>query len=318
MNVTGNGILDLTAANTYAGATNINGGTLLLGSGGSLGNTAVAVNSTGILTTSGTTSSIASTVTVNSGGSLDLRNGVAGDSLTLGGLSLAGGGSLGFDLSGSLNDSLGISSFSDVGTTALNFARVSGLTASSYTLISGGTGISTSDFTFNPNAFAGYSLSLTAPGGTSLVLNATLVSPPLAYWKGTVDNVWSDTSGSTNNWVDGSGNPVGLPGGATQVVFTASSPNANFTSTTIGAVTTVDSIVLANAASLNIGGAGSLTLNAASNGNGIVANSGAGADTISVAGIVLGGAPGLGEQFFQSSHRLLHGQRNFRRCAYHQ
>ena len=45
LNVTGNGILALTAANTYAGATIINGGTLLLGSGGSLGNTAVAVNS---------------------------------------------------------------------------------------------------------------------------------------------------------------------------------------------------------------------------------------------------------------------------------
>ena len=97
------------------------------------------------------------------------------------------------------------------------------------------------------------------------------MSPPLAYWKGTVDNVWSDISGATSTWGEESGNPVGVPGGATQVIFTASSPNANFTSTTVGAITTVDSIVLADATSLNIGGAGSLTLNAASNGNGIVA-----------------------------------------------
>ena len=159
------------SANTYTGATTINGGVLSLKGGGSLGNTAVAINNSGILTTSGTTSAIAGSVTVNTGGALDLRNGVAGDVLTIGSLSLTGGGSVGFDLNATSNvsDALDITNFSNVGTTALNFTEIGTLAANAdltYTLISGGTGINVSDFSYNSTVTNGtnsYIASLSVP-----------------------------------------------------------------------------------------------------------------------------------------------------------
>jgi autotransporter-associated beta strand protein len=284
------------SGNSYTGATNINGGVLALKSGGSLGNTAVAVNNTGMLTASGATSAITGSVTVNPGGALDLRNGVATDTLTIGTLSLAGSGSLGFDLGNAtgVNDELAISNFSNAGVTAINFTETGSLTVGgtfTYTLINGGAGIDPSDFSFNPSQFTGFNASLSAPGGTSLILviAAAPPPPPFAYWQGSIDGNWSSGSGTNTNWVDGNGVGVGQPGGSTQVIFSANSPQ-NEANTTLGSITSIDSITLNTATSLTINGAGTVTLNAAATSNGIVVGPNGGTDTIAVAGIFLGAA----------------------------
>ncbi len=104
---TGTGTQTLTGANTYTGATAINNGTLALGTGGSLGNTAVSVASGATFSlasgtsVSGATSlssgatlvgfGTAGVVNVQSGGKIIAGNGTSG-SLTVGNLTFAGTG----------------------------------------------------------------------------------------------------------------------------------------------------------------------------------------------------------------------------------
>ena len=296
-NKIGTGVLELTGTSTYTGATNINVGTLLLGSGGSLGNTAVAVNGAAILTTKGATSAIGGIVTVNSGGAINLENGATGDTLTLGGLNLPGGGAIDLDLSPTnhANDALAISgggTITNAGLTNLNFADTSTLAlvaGNTYTLMTGVPSTAASDFVYNPNQFSSLSLSV-AVSGSSLVL--TVSSPAtassVAYWKGGVDSVWSDASNGVTNWVNSSGGAIGLPGSGTQVVFSYSGGATNQATTTIGAVTAVDSLMITDPTNLTIGGTGTLTLGPASVSNGITVASTAGTDIISTTGLALG------------------------------
>ena len=123
-----------------------------------------------------------------------------------------------------------------------------------------------------------------------LTIAAAPPPPPFAYWQGGIDNVWSDGAGTSTNWVDVNGVGVGMPGGPTQVIFSSTvGAVMNEASTTLGSVTAMDSLTMNTATSLTIGGAGTVTILAAATGNGIVANSGAGTDTINIAGISLGG-----------------------------
>lgn len=295
-NKTGTGVLELTGSSTYTGPTNINAGTLLLGSGGALGNTAVAVNNSGILTTNNATSAIAGIVTINSGGAINLENGATGDTLTLGGLNLPGGGAVDLDLTptGHATNGLAISAggtISNTGLTTLNFADTStvALTTGTYNLMTGVPSTAASAFVYNPNQFSSLSLSV-AVSGTSLVLtvSAPAAASAIAYWQGGVDNVWSDASNGVTNWVNSTGGAIGLPGSGTQVVFSYSGGATNQASTTIGLVTAVDSLMITDPTNLNIGGTGTLTLGPASVSNGITVTSTAGTDTIGVTGLTLG------------------------------
>ncbi len=97
------GTVVLTAGGTYSGATNVNGGTLRV-NGAVSGAGLVTVNSGGTLsgpTTSGASGSLAGATTVQSGGVLSATNGAT--LAFTGGLTLAGGSSSSYSLSGTPN-----------------------------------------------------------------------------------------------------------------------------------------------------------------------------------------------------------------------
>jgi autotransporter-associated beta strand protein len=83
-----NGVLTLTAANTYMGATNINAGTLYVS--GALSNSAVTVGATGTIGSNGGSGSLGNGLTIAAGGNLDLTGATLGANSS-GILSLTGG-----------------------------------------------------------------------------------------------------------------------------------------------------------------------------------------------------------------------------------
>ncbi|WP_422096591.1 autotransporter-associated beta strand repeat-containing protein [Variovorax sp.] len=125
----GTGTLALTGANTYTGGTTVAAGTLAANnaSGSATGTGAVQVQSGATLAGTG---SIAGTVSVANGGVLSAGNGGAG-TLTLGGLNLASGAVLDYDLGqagvagGSLNDLINVNGNLQLDGT-LNVAQTAG------------------------------------------------------------------------------------------------------------------------------------------------------------------------------------------------
>ena len=83
-----NGVLALTAANTYMGATNINAGTLYVS--GALSNSAVTVGATGTIGSNGGSGSLGNGLTIAAGGNLDLTGATLGANSS-GIISLTGG-----------------------------------------------------------------------------------------------------------------------------------------------------------------------------------------------------------------------------------
>jgi len=213
----GAGTWVLGGANTYTGATNVNAGTLLIATGGSLNaSSAVAVNSGGTL---GGTGNVNGTVTVSVGGILSPGN--SPGLQNMGSLVLTDGGNynwqildatgvagVGFDtinLSGSLNLAglTGVTDYNinlwslssigpDVNGNATNFNN---LNNQSWTLVTTGnviTGFDASEFTINvganagaagfSNALAGGVFSMGLSGdSTDLLLNYTAIPEPSTY-----------------------------------------------------------------------------------------------------------------------------------------
>ena len=213
----GAGTWVLGGANTYTGATNVNAGTLLIATGGSLNaSSAVAVNSGGTL---GGTGNVNGTVTVSVGGILSPGN--SPGLQNMGSLVLTDGGNynwqildatgvagVGFDtinLSGSLNLAglTGVTDYNinlwslssigpDVNGNATNFNN---LNNQSWSLVTTGniiTGFDASEFTINvganagaagfSNALAGGVFSMGLSGdSTDLLLNYTAIPEPSTY-----------------------------------------------------------------------------------------------------------------------------------------
>ena len=156
----GNGILQLTAVNTYTGSTSVYAGTLNVT--GSIANSTVSIASGATLSGTGTTG----TVTMSGGSAINLRDGAIG-TLHVGGLTV-NGGTLSFDIGAGSSSNLDL--IASTGALAVNGAAtitigyVSGtptLTNGTYSLITynnGGSALGSSafgDLSLNTSALSG-------------------------------------------------------------------------------------------------------------------------------------------------------------------
>ena len=283
----GTGTLTLSGANTYTGATAINGGKLDLT--GSLASTAVTVGGSGTLSGTGT---IAGSVNLSTTGSqIDLRNGSVGTLSIGGGLTLHAGNVLSFDLGTTAGSSDRIAltggtyTFTDPGTASVNIQALGTASLGNYDLITGATGMDATKFTLTSSFINGRAATLNSSSGNTLTLVLSVAAgDATAYWKGGASGNWDATNFSTAP--NGTGT-VGAVGNATDVFFSATSPAPVATSTTLAFDQSVKSLtVLSNqTGSVGIGGAGALHI-----GTGLTVQAGAGALTINtVGGVVLDG-----------------------------
>jgi fibronectin-binding autotransporter adhesin len=285
---TSTSVLTLSGSSSYTGSTTVNAGTLNIT--GSAANTLVTVNSGGTLSGSGVNASgtglIGGAVSVNGGGSISLAAADATKQLTVNGLTLgSSGGNYGSGGNATLTYAIGSGSPStgvgnveaiDVGTAGTVNGTVNVNTASAYVALTGTGNLVVGDTYDLINsgsipAATNFSLSSSTPSVDSMNIGVdteTLVvagneleltftgpaAPGVAFFKGGVDNVWSDYSGSTTNWstdLAGLTDAGNTPGINTDVILNASNKTGTV-STTLGTSTTINS--------LNVNGNGTNTI----------------------------------------------------------
>ena len=317
----GTGTQSLSGVNTYSGATAVNNGALnLVGLTGAssqnvLGATVVTVaagktlsvtNNVGIGTlTAGalTLSGAGSTLSLQDGTINTLtfnNNTAAATNLTLG-----AGASLLFDIqnngASSTDEILVTQMLADnatAPTVGLNTLGANTLAVGTYTLMSYATSTGLTPFTFSGGATTeqlggGVTYALNTTGTQLQLVVTAIASPTPVYWTGLQNSVWSTiNSGNATNWstsVTGTPDSNQIPGSNSDVYFTANNATGNFT-TTLGQNFAINSLTFlgtgpAAANAITIGGANTLTLNAAaeaySAGTGIVVNSGNAGVTLS-------------------------------------
>ncbi|MDB6076214.1 MAG: sorting protein, partial [Verrucomicrobiaceae bacterium] len=282
----GSGIQTLSGANLFTGPTSINGGTLRIS--GSLANTPVTVGALGTLSGTGTLGGL---VTLTGAGSaINLQDNSIG-TLTFGaGLTLNDGNVLSFDIGApSISDRLNLSggafTYGGTGAATINLANLGGMTAGTYNLITGASGIDLNAFTLSNPAFGGFSLELGVTGGNTLTLSVALGA---VYWTGNVNNVWNTNNAGVTNFgnVDGTMDASLVPTTAVPVIFSASNVTTDI-ATTLGADVGVKTLTFRSPTAVAIGGGNKLTIGTASVG-GLTVEAGAGAVTITANQIALG------------------------------
>ncbi|MFT4176735.1 MAG: autotransporter-associated beta strand repeat-containing protein, partial [Luteolibacter sp.] len=218
----GTGTLTLNGANTYTGATSINGGKLIVNGSLATGS-AVTIGNSGILSGTGT---IGGSVTTTSGGGsqIDLRDGSANGTLTVGQLNLHAGDILTFDLGTSSADKIAIASggtysFTDAGTATITLNAIETPNEGSYDLITNAAGINATQFTLSSIVVAGKGAFLDSSSGDSLkaVITDTF-GDTAAYWNAASGSDWSTANFSAN--ADGTG-AVSLLGNNTKLYFSS-------------------------------------------------------------------------------------------------
>ena len=246
----GGGTQIFTGANTYGGATTVNGGLLTVdhsgANGGSIaGSTLVTVNGGGTLLFKGNASvggdlTVAGGVTAATAGAVSLQDGAIGSLSVPGNLTLGdanGGAVLDFDLgaTGNSTDAIDVGGFvNTTGNTIVNLSIPTLPTGkTSYTLIdaAGGLAIGGGGFTVGSHPVGLYSYDFLSSTGTAEILTITpTVALPTAYWTGAASLAGGD---SANNWSFGtassnwSSNATGtadtfqVPNITTDVIFTA-------------------------------------------------------------------------------------------------
>ncbi|MFY7874518.1 MAG: autotransporter-associated beta strand repeat-containing protein, partial [Pirellula sp.] len=246
----GTGILTMSGANTYAGPTVINGGTLLL---------------------NGTAASLPTTsaVTVNNGGTLAFTSGSA-STLDLGGKALTlNGGSLAFDVGVSgINDAISVDTFTLSANSAFAFTGI-GAVGGTYTLLTSANPIiNTGGFTISGQSLGRVNLTPTI-NSNSITVTTTLD-----------EGVWNQTGGG--NW------SLGNSGGPSAPNWDNYKPTVSGDGALFGSAITAPSTVVvdtphtvgylrfdsANAYTIGTNGSSNLTMNNGTSTAAITVNSG--------------------------------------------
>ena len=290
------GTLTLSGALTGSGGilTKTGAGTVTVANTANLGAGGVVV-SQGVLNAGFAASGLGS-LSVASGATHNLFDGAA---VTTSGvaLTLAGGSSLGFDLNApGTNDKLVLSAAPTLaGIISLNFNNLGGLAVGGYDLITSAAGGLDGAIWILGNAPTTLNYRITTPGGTSLHIDASLIS--YVYFNGDQGaSLLANVAGNTN-WATtaaGTTDTGALPATTDALVFGTANVTAGAKSLTLDGDLSVDSLIfnaLTGVPSITIaqGTAGTLTLTPGSSANGIAVNDAAGAITIS-APLVASGA----------------------------
>ncbi|MEI6644845.1 MAG: autotransporter-associated beta strand repeat-containing protein [bacterium] len=221
---TGIGMLTLSAANTYSGATTVNAGQLTVSGAGTLPNT--------------------SGLTVSSAGRFNYLPSTVGTVLTLGSsstLALNDGSAIGLAWNTTTANVIKVLGSATVGTGTgvaldMGFGYNSGTT---YTILQAAGGLDTGNYHFlNPTNFT----ATVTKSTTQVQVTPSTVTPlSAAYWKGTstagLTKIWAASDGNTNsNWAITAGGVVQVlvPGSGADVIISATSPTVAPTGTILG------------------------------------------------------------------------------------